>query len=279
MESYCYQRKRPILSRLFSKPPPVAVCLHVFYANVAHEIVDRLAKLETDYTLFVTYFDRLEPWLAQRLGSLDRDIHFIPTENKGRDVLPFLRCLSHPAIEPFELVVKLHTKQGSSDVGDVWREVCLNSVIGDARNFTSILEHFQQDPSLMMAGPMLTYLSADRFMYGNRENLARIRDALLNRYQLDKWGFFAGTIFWARRSLFAPLLKFEQMGLQFKPEGGATDGALEHAFERAFGLLPSFSNGRIGFLGGPNAAMEVVSGIGEPSENAISETMAKLMTQ
>lgn len=110
MESYVFQRKRPILSRLFSSPSPVAVCLHIFYADVAHEILDRLSKLTTDFTLFVTYFDRLEPLLSRRLGSLDRDVHFIPTENSGRDVLPFLRCLSHPAIGPFEFVVKLHTK-------------------------------------------------------------------------------------------------------------------------------------------------------------------------
>ena len=278
MESYVFQRKRPILSRLFSSPAPVAVCLHIFYADVAHEILDRLSKLTTDFTLFVTYFDRLEPLLSKRLGSLDRDVHFIPTENSGRDVLPFLRCLSHPAIGLFEFVVKLHTKGSSAQFGEVWKETCLDSVIGDARNFASILDHFRQDQSLMMAGPSLTYLSARQFMYGNKENLARIKDRLLGGYQLDEWGFFAGTMFWARRNLFEPLLTFEQVGIKFEPERGATDGALEHAFERVFGLLPSFRNGSIGLLG-PKNTLEVISGVGVPSKVTISETMTRLVAR
>ncbi len=130
----------------------------------------------------------------------------------------------------------------------------------------------------MMAGPSLTYLSARQFMYGNEENLARIEDRLLGGYQLDEWGFFAGTMFWARRNLFEPLLTFEQVGIKFEPERGATDGALEHAFERVFGLLPSFRNGSIGLLG-PRNSLQVISGVGVPSKVTISETMTRLVAR
>jgi lipopolysaccharide biosynthesis protein len=273
MESFRF-RRRPVPSPHASKPGTVAVCLHVFFEDVGHEIVDRLARLETNYALFVTYIDRMEPRLARQLGSLDRDVHFIPTENRGRDVLPFLQCLLHPQIRPFEHIVKLHTKRGESAIGDMWRRVCLDSVVGDTKRFESTHEQFQRDASLTMAGPALTYLSARKFMYGNDANVAKITDSLLGGYWLDDWGFFAGTMFWARRQIFDPFLKFADVGMEFNAERGSADGELEHAFERCFGLLPSFSRSKIALL--HEHDVEVLAGVGRPSKEAISKTMAEI---
>ena len=249
------------------------MCLHVFYEDVGFEIADTLASVETNYTLFVTYIDRIDPGLARRLGALNREIYFIPTLNRGRDILPFLRCLSHPRIRQLDYVVKLHTKRGGSQIGDIWRHVCLDSVVGNALRFDSTLQQFMTNRSLAMAGPAMTYISATKFMYGNDSNVKRIIDSLLDGYRPVEWGFFAGTMFWARREIFDPLLKFEEAGMQFTAERGSADGELEHAFERCFGLLPSRLGGKIGLL--RENVMEVLVGVGSPSKVAISKTMAE----
>jgi lipopolysaccharide biosynthesis protein len=57
--------------------------------------------------------------------------------------------------------------------------------------------------------------------------------------------YFAGSMFWVRRSVLDPVRKLGLTIADFPEESGARDGELQHAFERLFGALPALSGMRL----------------------------------
>lgn len=262
-----------------SEPAQVAICLHCFYLDVALHIIDQLKAINTPYTLFITCPRQLLPVLKEKLKGFDRQIYILAVDNIGRDVKPFFECLRHPEMTRFEHILKLHTKRGKTQYGDIWRDVFLGTIVGNSENFKNILDTLQNDPNIMCAGPKHLYISAGYFMYGNQPAIKNITSSLLEGFLPVDWGFFGGTMFWARRTLFDQLLEHETKGIRFGAERGATDGEIEHAFERIFGLLPLYKNGKTMLLEktietGKNKSVITIAG--NPSKKVPTQTLRDL---
>ena len=59
-----------------------------------------------------------------------------------------------------------------------------------------------------------------------------------------KLGFFAGSIFWARKSIFVVLCEqMRNLKLENSIQNSGSDGTIWHALERIFGILPFFYGG------------------------------------
>ena len=215
---------------------PAAV-VHAWYPDEFADILQRLAATGIDWQLYVTTSPEREADVRRVLERSPLAGEIVVAENRGRDILPFMRVANRLLDEGFEVVLKLHTKRSShrSD-GDRWRREMLDRLMAPQRA-PRILEAFASDPRLGAVGPeghlqpMQTYLAANRDAIEYLIIRLGLRD---HRYLPHR--FIAGSMFWCRLDALRPLLDAHLEEWEFEPEDGQLDGTLAHAIERIVAL-------------------------------------------
>lgn len=242
--------ERQGLSDAQSKQGKLAIAVHVYYPEIWPEIAQRLKALRHPFILDITtppeQVASVESMVKQDFPAAR--IHSIP--NRGMDILPFLSLVPHWQQEGIIAVCKLHTKKGDGgENARHWRQHLLDTLIGHPDTLGKIFRAFVDHSSLSLVGPAIFYLSAQRLMYENGPKLQQISQEL-GRGPLPQsdWGFFAGTMFWARPAALAPLAQFVANNIQIGSGDYTKDGRYEHALERAFGLMSHCQGGKIGLL-------------------------------
>jgi GT2 family glycosyltransferase/glycosyltransferase involved in cell wall biosynthesis len=228
----------------------LAIAVHIYYPEIWPEIAQRLKTLRHPFILDITTPPELaaivEPAVKHDFPAAN--IHIVP--NRGMDILPFLSLVPRWQKEGVIAVCKLHTKKGDGGENAMyWRRHLLDTLIGHPDTPSRILRAFLDHVSLGLVGPAVFYLSAQRLMYENSPKLQQISQELGHGplSQID-WGFFAGTMFWARPDALASLARIAANNSQVGTDDYSKDGQYEHALERAFGLLPYCPGGKIGLL-------------------------------
>ena len=114
-----------------------------------------------------------------------------------------------------------------------------------------------------LIGPEGHFISLDSYFGSNKDNIAKIIDDIAGEKVTDeilsnvpKYGFFAGTMFWARLDSLSPILDMYYQASDFEFEDGQIDGTFAHAIERAISLIPQLSAKRI-YMSGSGEITEV----------------------
>lgn len=253
-------------------------CLHFFYEDGALDLSRRLADMPVEGGVAIT--GPIETITAVRpaIRRLNVPATLRPSENRGRDVRPFLQLLGSGAADGYEVLCKLHTKQRRTPIGSLWGDFLVAGTIGSPDLVRRIRTAFAQDRRLLLVGPKPLYFSGP---HRSTETLDGVHDAVRRLWRCDppaEWGFFGGTMFWARRQLFEPVLGLEEAGLHFEEERGASDGAMEHIVERLFGVLATLMGGRVGLVDVTDPErlpLEIVDAPGEPSTLTVKRTLRR----
>lgn len=222
----------------------VAVVMHVFYADLVPEILHALEKLPVEFDLIVTNATG-EPLVldTDALELLGR-VEVYDVVNQGRDILPLISLVNADILEPYELVLKIHTKRSAwreehpelSGTGDQWRDSLTADLLGSTERVESILSAFASDPSLGL-------LTADGNLvgpefWGGDEEIVR---ALLKRLQLElepeTLHFASGSVYWVRGFILQGLRALQMSEWDFEAEAGQVDGTTAHGVERLIGIV------------------------------------------
>lgn len=219
--------------------PPVGVVIHASYPEVLQDILRRLIKLPERLHLYVTCIaDRDDEVRAQLTASrLGFSLYRVP--NHGRDALPFLRVLPFLRADNIRTLVKLHTNRslylgGENDCG----VELFDDLLGPVR-FSRALEQLADPVHVPMLGPQRYLLPVTHLLSDSHRALLV---TLAERSGIDPQGindadYFAGTMFFARTEVFAPLERMQLTGNDFEAESGQLDSTLAHTLERFFGVL------------------------------------------
>ena len=222
---------------------------HIYYLDQLRLYLEYIFKIKVDHFLVITVTGKKNKNFYKMIKifeNINLKIHFF--ENEGYDVLPFLKVLSILPEKDF-LLAKIHTKNIRDEVTLEWINEGLRSIFASDVYVESVIRRFDSDNNLLMLGSKKLYKSTKKFMYENEELFCYMCSLLSNRkYTIDMnaMGFFAGNIFWAKKSIF--LVLCEQMrDLKFENsiQNSGSDGSIWHALERIFGILPFFYGGAI----------------------------------
>lgn len=232
-----------IVARRFARAEPtsdLAVVVHVFYLDVWPSISNALSRLSAPYDLFLTVSSLKA---LRSLSSSPNLTAIAAVPNVGRDVLPFISVSQQLLRLGYTSVLKLHTKKSTHFAGGVeWRESMLSSLLPSQEAIDRTLALLSK-PETGVVGPSDYYYRADaggdETMRLMAERLFQLRPdiALETMRNLKDYGFFAGTMFWARLDALRDLLPASPR--DFSPERGQIDGTTAHAFERLLTLLPA----------------------------------------
>ena len=249
-----------------------AFVLHLYYPEIAVELVERIATLgRADIDVVATHVGPLDPAVDRALDRIPGVVERIAVANQGWDIGPLFDVLPLLVERGYDVVGKLHAKKGGSGYAAEWRALAYEGMIADEPLVAAILSAFADDPALAMVGPARLFKSSAANQFANAELLATLAPRLVApRYPTADWGFFAGTFFWARTELVARVAETCAL-IRLTESGEARDGEMAHAAERLFGLAPLATGGRIGVV--EDGTLTVFDGPGEPDHTSMTRTL------
>jgi Rhamnan synthesis protein F len=223
-------------------PPAAAIVAHVYYEDTWPDIAGVLKRLTIPFDLIVTTVPG-RGRLAQTIAGDFPGVEIVVTENRGRDVRPFLELLEAGRLDRYRYVCKIHGKKSTdggriSYLGALWRRRSLFDLLAGPGIAESIVRAFEADPSIGIIGPRAFRLPSQTSplepSWGKTRpkvmELAAKMGVAPDEFRLD---FYGGTMFWVRPEALRPLRDLN-LASAFPEEQGLLDGALEHATERLF---------------------------------------------
>lgn len=231
-----------------SKGVRIAVVIHLFYYDLLDEICNYLNGIIEPYDLYVTTpFEGDVHKIINKTSNIAQSVTVWLTENRGRDVGPFIALYHSGALDGYLAVLKLHSKKSKySAKGATWRKQIYGSLMGDSLTIRRILHLFESE-KVGVVGPHQFYLSHDSFWGANRDtvrNLLTLTGAIKPNDE-PELGFFAGSMFWFAPEALHSMRKIPESKFNFEPECGIQDGTLAHSIERIFCSIAKASGYKI----------------------------------
>jgi lipopolysaccharide biosynthesis protein len=229
---------------------PIGVAMHIFYMDVFDEILGYLENIRSvSLKLYVTTTPENLGSVRKKLAGQRHDFTLIPVENRGRDILPFLRILPQIVNAGHELLIKIHTKKSSHrEDGDLWRRDLLEKLLTDPAIIDS-LEFLEYNPGVGILGPT-GHIVPMSYYWGSNETRVNALAARMgvDAHRLQSLNFVAGSMFIARVRALMPLLNLGLCEHDFELETGQIDGTLAHAVERLFSASACSANATLDSL-------------------------------
>ncbi|PJK06044.1 hypothetical protein CO609_03730 [Lysobacteraceae bacterium NML91-0268] len=214
------------------KPARPCVLIHAYYPEVLEEMLHAVQQSGQQPRLVINTVPEKSEAIGRILAGLGMQAEVHATENRGRDILPFLRLANQLLDEGEDVLLKLHTKRSTHrGDGDAWRRELTDTLLGE--NSAAILAAFEADPKLGLVAPA-HHLQPMHYYWGaNATNV----DYLCRRLGLASADtknelFAAGSMYWLRLEALRPLLDAHLEEWEFEVEAGQVDGTLAHAIER-----------------------------------------------
>lgn len=238
-------------------PSRVAVVMHVFFPELLDELVHSLRAIPVGFDLVVTNASG-EPIRVDRESVENlRNVVLFDVHNHGRDIFPLVQVVNAGILDPYEIVLKVHTKKSAwraehaelAGSGEQWKTEFLQALVGSTEQVQRILDAFANDPWLGLVTAPGNIVGPEH--WGGDEDLTR---ELLRRLELDlvpeSLRFAAGSMYWVRGFVLQGLRALNLTADDFHEEAGQIDGTTAHAIERAIGILTEEAGLRLEESGG-----------------------------
>lgn len=221
------------------------VYVHMHYWETWSEIENVLLNDCYDLDLIVTSTSQND-FYFERIKKLFPQSRIIVTENRGRDVGPFIELLRTGVFDHYHAVCKIHgklSKKNNLDTvsGTRIRRYILACLLADGACHRAV-DLLMSDKKIGLAGPGNLLLPPegeknDRYIKSEGKQIRSV----CARFDLDlreeEIEFFAGTMFWFRPSALDIFRRADINIMDFDPENGAKRNTLQHALERLFNMM------------------------------------------
>jgi len=216
----------------------LAIIIHVFYPEILDEIINYLTKWKKeDFQIYLTTpHDKLAKLNELNKNSiLKTNIHAV--DNHGRDILPFLKILPGVLDDGHDIILKLHTKKSDHrQTGDLWRRDVFKKLLSESSN-QQVIDIFNSNGSVGIIGPSGHIVPMSLYYGANAKKIRHLSQRMNVQPQIvNSLSFVAGSMFYARKEAFKPLIDIELNEDDFEAEASQNDGTMAHAVERAFAI-------------------------------------------
>lgn len=222
----------------------ILVHLHLYYLNQLDEILNRLQNLQgLNFDLYVTMVNK-SPAAEQKIKQFKPDTHILQVANQGYDIGPFIEVLHSLNLDNYDYVLKIHTKgtaaenytriNGKRLNNKLWNRLLFDALLFSEEQVHNNLRQLANADIGMLSSAYL--ITDDKKIY--EQFLPQINKIMQTAGlpKVDTFSFVAGTMFWAKASLFKPLQKYRLADFPVT-DGKVKEGTLAHCFERLFGAV------------------------------------------
>ena len=227
----------------------VAIQIHIFYEDLIMDIINKTNNIPVKFDLYITI---TSPEIKSRLES-DIKIYsktnyfeILIVENKGRDVLPFLKQIK-TKFKYYKYLCHIHTKKSltAPELGNLWRNYLYNNLLGNTNIVSEILYEFENNEKLGFMFPE-TYFGIIQQFYllteGTKNWMNFLATKLFSNYKVGELSNFpAGNMFWARIVAISQIFSYD-FSKYFPEEDDQTNDTIMHAIERIWLYLVKFND-------------------------------------
>ena len=167
-------------------------------------------------------------------------------ENKGRDILPFLKQFKDK-FRFYKYLCHIHTKKSLTVpiIGFLWRNYLFNNLLGNSNIISGILYEFENKRKLGFIFPETFYGIIKHFYILTKETKKWIKflfSKLFPYYEIGELiNFPAGNMFWAKVKAIYQIFLYD-FSEYFPNEGDQTNDTIMHALERIWLYLVKFNH-------------------------------------
>jgi len=223
--------------RNIQKTAEIAVIIHLYYIELWDEVKANLASFkEVTFDLYININNECSVDHINTIRDSYPDARIFSFENRGRDILPFLKIFNIVYPLNYGHICKIHSKKSfHREDGDKWRHNLINGLIGSPAIIKENLEKFVRNPKTGIIVPKGNVFEYKDWIGSNNEMVEGF--ALKNNIKItEDFTFPSGSMFWFKPVVFKQLYKNIDFTV-FKTENGQLDGTMAHSIERIFGLL------------------------------------------
>lgn len=228
----------------FTTPSRVAVVVHIYYPDLVEELVERLRHIPVPFDVIVTNASTQK--FTDDTFAVGNAVNtaVVEVENRGRDIFPLVQLANSGLLDPYLMILKIHTKksawrEGHAELagsGNGWKETFLEELLGSRARVEAILDAFGEQPSLgclTAPGNVLdgAFWGGDQYL---TTELAKRLELEVDTGDLE---FAAGSMYWIRGFLLQGLRGLALTRDDFEDEAGQIDATTAHAVERLLGIL------------------------------------------
>ena len=236
------------------KTKKIAVFFHLYYEKQTDFFLDLFKNLnEFGYDLFVT-LSRKNRELTDKIKRFKEDAKIYVCENRGYDVGPFFYALNKVNLDDYEYIIKLHTKNTTSQSITVvngyplndkqFSESLLKDLLGTREQINQNIKILDKNSRIGMLGSSVC-LTGERFFY--ERFLDEVNKILITLHlkPVKTVKCVSGTMFIARSECFKILQNKIDITDFDKTSKNIKDGTLAHVCERLFGALIQAQNYKV----------------------------------
>lgn len=224
----------------------IAAVVHIYYVDLATELLDRLEMLPQPYDLVITTTDDKKAADIRRLldhrattKALRSEVRVLPS-NRGRDLSAFfVACNDIITSDEYDVIIKIHSKktvQQGAAAGEFFKRQQLENLLASPGYAANVLALFQKERRLgVVFAPTvhIGYPTMGGAWFGNKEPARELLEAAGVHVPLDDLSPLApmGAMWIARPAAMrriATSLDYED----YLPESEHRDGSLAHVQER-----------------------------------------------
>src|ERR1035437_6262656 len=207
------------------------------------QILQNLESVPVEFDLLISNASGRSASIDPDSISLLRNVRVLDVANHGRDILPLVCLVNAGLLDPYELIVKVHTKESAwraqhdlGGSGAAWRAELLAGLLGSSANVERILCAFAERPELGVLTSDGSVLGPE--YWGDNQPVTH---TLMRRIELgfdeSQLRFPAGSMYWIRGFLLQGLRALNLSAADFEKESGQVNATTAHALERIVGLL------------------------------------------
>jgi glycosyltransferase involved in cell wall biosynthesis/ubiquinone/menaquinone biosynthesis C-methylase UbiE len=218
----------------------ITVVVHLYYTGMWPDIIEKLKNIPYKYTLIISltegHYDQL---IIKKIKKFKPNTKILIFENKGMDILPFLKSMKYIP-QTTKYLLKIHTKKSlhSPEIGDKWFTNLMDHVLLDQKTVDLILHNLEYTDIGMIGGSDLF----DIFRIFTGDEMPELEIKYIYNYfneEHSSYKWISGTMFWVRYDIISKLADETFISLVEKkqPSGYVQAGTIVHGIERYFGKL------------------------------------------
>ncbi|MXQ72984.1 hypothetical protein GSF08_03420 [Clostridiaceae bacterium DONG20-135] len=220
----------------------ILIQIHVYFIDILDEIIQSLNFMPFSYDLWIsTDSEKKKAIIESKIELIDHCLQYKVDvyENRGRDVLPFLKQVGS-FIENYDYICHLHTKKSETvEWGDAWRHHLYQNLFGSTQHLCELFSRMEEDEHLGLVMPEVYPLIQLAARWNGTKDTTQtlLADMGIAVTLPDEPIFPAGTMFWAKSNAVHQIFELDWSQYDFPDENGQIDFTPAHAIERIWVYL------------------------------------------
>lgn len=230
----------------FEDKTEIAVQAHIFYTDLAEEIIYELNKIPYKFDCYISTDTDEKADILKNIfkeKSKAENVYVEVFANRGRDMLPFITQILK-VIENYKYVCHIHSKKTlTNTVGEGWRKYLFKHLFGNEKNICGIFDIFENTNTGIIFPKTFEGMVPAAVWGSNLENTKNLLkkmniDIMLPENHLI---FPVGNMFWAKTKAVKQIFEHCSNKDDYALEAGQVDGTIAHAIERLWVYIAEYN--------------------------------------